>query len=81
MPEIEDFPEGPPKRSPNTRYPWEEWADGEIRKFVRGEDFQVAPSQFVVACRRYCGRSDRNWTVEAVTKGDSAFIRLPRRSL
>lgn len=27
----------------NALYPWEEWQDGQTRRIVRGEDFQVDP--------------------------------------
>jgi hypothetical protein len=30
----------------NTRYPWGEWADGNIWRVYKGEDFQVEPSAF-----------------------------------
>ncbi len=72
MPENKDFPSGPkPKR---TWYPWKEWADGEVRKFVRGEDFVVSPYQFSTAAKRMGGR--HGWEVKAVVDGDSVFLRI-----
>lgn len=28
------------------KYPWDEWADGQVRRAVRGEDFEVDAAAF-----------------------------------
>lgn len=80
MPEKSNFPR---TQRPWQKYKWEEWADGEARKFTKGEDFQVAPYQFIVACRRFCERKGRNWTVESVVEGNDVFLSIskPKRKL
>ena len=30
----------------NTRYPWDEWFDGQTRELVRGEDFTISTTAF-----------------------------------
>lgn len=74
MPEFSDYQI---PRNSRRRYHWEDWADGEVRKFTQGEDFDVKPSQFVVACRRFCDR--RGWTVEAVSKKDDVFLKITKQ--
>lgn len=38
--------------SPNTRYPWDEWLDGQARRASQGTDFQVTPKDFAISVRK-----------------------------
>ena len=41
---LEEFPLTQNRR--NSKYPWEEWSDGKIRKAVNGEDYETSTSDF-----------------------------------
>ena len=38
--------------SPYTRYPWDEWFDGQARRATQGADFEVTPKDFAIAARK-----------------------------
>jgi len=40
----------------NSKYPWNEWLDGKIRRFTRGEDFTCESRRFVSACHEAAKR-------------------------
>lgn len=39
-----------PPRQGWSKYPWEEWMDGQIWELSYGEDFDCAPQNFVIQC-------------------------------
>ncbi len=62
------------------KYAWNDWADGELREFVKGEDFDTDPRAFANAARNAAVR--RKATVEnleVVIRGDSVFLRFVQR--
>lgn len=47
MPEIMDsFPEKPPSVKRVSKYDWDTWFDGRIRRFIYGSDFDILPKSF-----------------------------------
>jgi hypothetical protein len=38
------------------RYPWKEWADGDVWLILRGEDYLVSDDSFRVSARMYATR-------------------------
>lgn len=55
-----------------SRYPWDDWLDGRIRVFVRGEDFQCEAMSFVNAAR-YAARR-RGFPVRASMQGETVTL-------
>ncbi len=41
---LEVFPDRENKR--NSKYPWDEWTDGKIRKAIKGEDYGTTTPDF-----------------------------------
>ncbi len=41
---LEKFPGRENRR--NSKYPWDEWTDGQIRKAIKGEDFETTAADF-----------------------------------
>jgi hypothetical protein len=35
------------------KYPWAEWADGQVWAVLHGEDYQCKHKSFILACRRH----------------------------
>jgi hypothetical protein len=55
-------------------YPWEEWADGQTRRFSRGQDFGVSARDFVRVARLWAAK--HGYQVSARISGDLAWLRL-----
>ncbi len=71
--------QGVPERTDRI-YPWNDWADGELREFVKGEDFETDTRAFANAARNAAAR--RRSTIEkleVVIRGDSVFLRFVQR--
>jgi hypothetical protein len=63
------------------KYAWDEWTDGELREFVKGEDFECSTRSFSNAARK--AAFFRQATIEDVEinmRGNSVFIRFIRRT-
>lgn len=55
-----------PPRGPNNRYPWDQWADGQIWEARQGEDFDVSLKSFRQYIVVWAARHGRHATTEVV---------------
>lgn len=71
MPKIVD-----PKKldQANTHYPWDEWADGQTREYVMGEDFHTTCRDFIRIARRAAWARDMK--VKASRQQDTVLLRF-----
>lgn len=59
-----------------SRYPWNEWTDGQIRKVVAGEDFESTLKTFVQGLYAYAKRNGYKVEVRQDTANDAAAFRF-----
>lgn len=77
MPEIvNEIPErtGRPGRS---LYNWDEWLDGQIRKFQQGVDFKAKPQSFVTSA--HGAAKKRGLAIESRIRGEYVWIQSTPR--
>lgn len=70
-----------PKYHSRRLYPWEEWNDGQVRKFLAGVHFQSSAKRFAAAARRFA--EERGFGVEARIDGQVVWLRFlpePKRA-
>jgi hypothetical protein len=58
------------------RYPWDQWFDGNIRKAVRGTDFEVEATSFRVTIRAAAKR--HGYTVRTKVRGNSVTFQATK---
>lgn len=63
-----------PRSSRTSKHNWPEYADGELREFKLGEDFDAKPNSFASSARTW-GTSN-GYNVEAHLRGESVYLRF-----
>lgn len=57
-----------------THYPWDEWADGQTRRYIMGDDFHTTCRDFIRQARRAAW--NRGMKVKASREQDTVLMRF-----
>lgn len=55
-----------------SRYPWDEWMDGQIRKLVGGKDFQVKTTSLITSAKKAAAKRGKGLNVR--TDGNDVVL-------
>lgn len=58
------------------RYPWDQWFDGQVRKAVRGVDFEPSANSFRYTIRAAAARHGLN--IRTKVRGDSVIFQATK---
>jgi hypothetical protein len=68
-----DFPE---RHAANSRYPWDQWLDGQIWQITRGEDFDISTESMRV--RLYPAAKARGGSIRTNVKGSTITFQFTK---
>lgn len=70
---LDSFPAIPHK----TKYPYDEWFDGKVRRLLHGEDFTVAPQS--IRSLLYAQAKQRGMPLKVTIDGDDVIVQAEPR--
>ena len=63
---------------PTVYYPWDEWIDGQARRFIQNEDFHTTTRAFATQIRRAAWI--RGWQVQIKREATSVAVKMTPRT-